>query len=149
MLAEVRSTAQQAYEPGMPDAGDSEAVLLDEVGVELGQLYRNLANDASLPEAARPDEWKGQPGTRAPHVWLDDSIEREKRVSTLEWFGRGWVLVTAGGHWVADAGIYVVRGAESVRQAFGLPPEGASLVRPDGVIAWRKAEPEGIVSFRS
>jgi 2-polyprenyl-6-methoxyphenol hydroxylase-like FAD-dependent oxidoreductase len=123
--------------------------ILDEAGIELGQLYRNLARDPALPEAARPDEWKGQPGTRAPHVWLPDPIAPEQRVSTLEWFGRGWVLVTAGGNWLADAGIHIERAPETVREAFGLAPGGASLVRPDGVIAWRKAAPDGIVSVRA
>ncbi|HVW30438.1 MAG TPA: FAD-dependent monooxygenase [Polyangiaceae bacterium] len=122
--------------------------ILDEVAIELGQLYRNLANDEALPEAARPDEWKGQPGTRAPHLWLPDPVDADERVSTLDWFGRGWVLVTAGGNWVADAGIHIVRAPENVREAFGLAANGASLVRPDGVIAWRKTAPDGIVTFR-
>jgi 2-polyprenyl-6-methoxyphenol hydroxylase-like FAD-dependent oxidoreductase len=122
--------------------------VLDEVAVELGQLYRNLANDPALPEAARPDQWKGQPGTRAPHVWLPDAADSERRVSTLDWFGRGWVLVVAGGSWVADAGVHIVRAPERVRESFGLAPEGACLVRPDGVIAWRKTAPDGVVTFR-
>ena len=122
--------------------------ILDEVAIELGQLYRNLATDPTLPEAARPDEWKGQPGTRAPHVWIPDPVDATRRVSTLDWFGRGWVLVTAGGDWVADAGVHLVRAPENVREAFGLPPGGASLVRPDGIIAWRKATPDGVVTFR-
>ena len=120
--------------------------VLDEAGIELGQLYRNLANDPALPEAARPDEWKGQPGTRAPHVWLPDPVDPEARFSTLDWFGRGWVLVTAGGDWLADAGIHIVRASENVREAFGLQPGGASLVRPDGVIAWRRDAPGEIVT---
>lgn len=122
--------------------------ILDEVGIELGQLYQNVANDPTLPEAARPDVWKGQPGTRAPHVWMSDPGDADGRVSTLEWFGRGWVLVTAKGNWLADAGVHVVRAPESVREAFGLGAEGAALVRPDGVIAWRKPAPDGIVTVR-
>lgn len=120
--------------------------LLDEVAIELGQLYRNLASDPKLPEAARPDEWKGEPGTRAPHVWMPDPLDASRRVSTLDWFGRGWVLVTAGGNWIADAGIHIVRAPENVCEAFGLPAGGASLVRPDGIIAWRKAAPDGVVN---
>lgn len=123
--------------------------ILDEAAIELGQLYRNLANDLTLPEAARPDEWKGQPGTRAPHVWIPDPLDAARNVSTLDWFGRGWVLVTAGGDWVADAGVHIVRAPDNVREAFGLSPGGASLVRPDGIIAWRKAAPDGVVTFRS
>lgn len=123
--------------------------ILDEVSIELGQLYRNIAEDSALPDAARPDEWNGLPGTRAPHVWMTDPADAKKRVSTLDWFGRGWVLVKAGGDWVADAGVHIVRAPEGVRAAFGLTPEGAALVRPDGVIAWRKAVADGVVTFRS
>lgn len=119
--------------------------ILDEAAIELGQLYRNLASDDALPEAARPDQWRGQPGTRAPHVWLPDPIDAAQRVSTLDWFGRGWVLVTAGGNWIADAGIHIVRAPESVQKAFGLEPGGASLIRPDGIVTWRKHAADGIV----
>jgi 2-polyprenyl-6-methoxyphenol hydroxylase-like FAD-dependent oxidoreductase len=122
--------------------------ILDEAAIELGQLYRNLASDPSLPEAARPDEWRGQPGTRAPHVWLPDPLDTERRSSTLDWFGRGWVLVCGGGDWIVDAGIHVVRAPENVRDAFGLSAGGAALVRPDGIIAWRAAAPQGIVTPR-
>lgn len=57
-------------------------------------------------------------------------------------------LVTAGGNWVADAGVHIVRAPENVRMAFGLEPGGASLVRPDGIVAWRKRSPDGRVTFR-
>lgn len=119
--------------------------ILDEVAVELGQLYRNLATESAetLPEAARPDVWRGQPGTRAPHVWLPDPCVEGGRVSTLEWFGRGWVLVVAGDGWIADAGVHVVRAPENVRDAFGLSKTGAALVRPDGYVAWRRDAPDG------
>jgi hypothetical protein len=58
-------------------------------------------------------------------------------------------LVTAGGNWLADAGIHIERASEAVREAFGLTPGGASLGRPDGVIAWGKAAPDGVVSARA
>ena len=143
--------------------------ILDEVAIELGQLYRNVAAEseadaggsgagtagAGLPEAARPEVWKGQRGTRAPHVWMSveggAAADGAERVSTLDWFGRGWVLVTAGdanGAWVADAGVHIVRAPEAVCDAFGLAPGGASLVRPDGVIQWRKPAPDAVVTTR-
>lgn len=130
--------------------------ILDETAIELGQLYRTLADDPSLPDAARPDEWRGQPGTRAPHVWLDgdDTIGRPlgtptSPASTLDWFGHGWVLVAADDAWraehaasihttIAASDITVVHANERVREAFGLTPTGAALVRPDGYIAWRR-----------
>jgi 2-polyprenyl-6-methoxyphenol hydroxylase-like FAD-dependent oxidoreductase len=111
----------------------------DDVAMELGQLYRSagiIGAGDDLPVAARPDEWKGQPGTRAPHVW----IERDgAKVSTLDWFVRGWTLLVDDPTWNdVDASVRVIRGAElaPARDAFGLDG-GAALVRPDGVIAWR------------
>lgn len=99
--------------------------IADEVAMELGQLYRSsaiLGAGPELPHAATPLEWKGQPGTRAPHVWL----ERDgKRVSSLELFGKDWVTVT------------FESAPEPLRQALGLAPGEASLVRPDGYIAFR------------
>ncbi len=56
-------------------AEDLEGVEMhDNVSMELGQLYRSeavLGVSEELPEAARPDEWNGQPGTRAPHLWVE------------------------------------------------------------------------------
>ncbi len=51
----------------------------DDDAMEFGQLYRStavLGADADLPPALRPDEWAGQPGTRAPHRWLFRGEER-------------------------------------------------------------------------
>lgn len=114
----------------------------DDAAVEFGHLYRSaavLGAGPDLPVAARPDEWAGQPGTRAPHVWL------APEVSTLDLFQRGWVLVTDDPAWGGlvegvDCQVIVER-ADEVRTAFGLKPGGASLVRPDGYIAWRTVDP--------
>ncbi|MEZ4454205.1 MAG: FAD-dependent monooxygenase [Nannocystaceae bacterium] len=125
--------------------------LLDDVALELGQLYRSnavLGAGPELPEAARPDQWRGPPGARAPHRWVDRA---GARISTLDLFGAGWVLVADGDRWrdaAASAGqalgidLDVVRLGVDVRgddlaAAFGLEAGGASLVRPDGVVAWR------------
>lgn len=128
--------------------------IIDPVPMELGQLYRStsvLGAGDDLPVAARPDEWAGQPGTRAPHLWID---RRGERISTLDLFGRGWVLLADDNRWDAAAQTASTRtGTEihvvslgrdlntadgaAVREAFGLPAGGASLVRPDGVVAWR------------
>jgi len=128
--------------------------ILDDDAMELGELYRSSAvigAGAELPAAARPDEWAGQPGTRAPHLWLARSGER---LSTLDLLGRGWVLVTLDEQWANAAArvgeeLKVEFGCVSletdadrgaVGAAFGIGPRGASLVRPDGIIAWRTAE---------
>ncbi|MFV8753143.1 FAD-dependent monooxygenase [Nannocystaceae bacterium ST9] len=131
--------------------------ILDEASMEFGQLYRSTAVlDAGddLPAAARPDAWAGQPGTRAPHLWLDRAGER---ISTLDLFERSWVLLSEDTRWMAAAveaartlGIEV-RGVqigvdvqpldlEGLRAAFGIGPRGASLIRPDGIVGWRAVE---------
>jgi hypothetical protein len=104
-----------------------------------------------LPPALRPDQWAGQPGTRAPHIRvLIDGTER----STLDLFHRGWVLLSEDARWAAAAShataeaglavtfVHIGTDAKPVepaafQTAYGLEPEGAALVRPDGYIAWR------------
>lgn len=176
---------------------EKRVAILDDDAMELGQLYRSkavLGADASLPAARRPEQWGGQPGTRAPHLWV---CARGEQRSTLDLLQRGWVLVTEDERWCDAAaraskqlGIEVeclhVGGANEdgrtlvspptvgaqqrtldtpiaqivaepegravldanlptdaeklrsdFRRAFGIGPEGASLVRPDGYIAWR------------
>ncbi len=109
--------------------------ILDDVAMEFGQLYRSegiIGAGPELPAAARPDEWAGQPGTRAPHAWIS------KDTSSLDLVNE-WVLITADAKWVdAAEGLPVkVHVLPVLRAAFGLEEHGASLVRPDGVIAWR------------
>lgn len=139
-------------------AGIADGVkLFDDAAMEFGQLYRSsavLGAGPELPDAARPDEWAGQSGTRAPHVWLP---QESGRMSTLDFFERGWVLLTEDPRWEAAAaeagerrGIRLEfrrvgpglrpEDAEAFRKAFGLGRSGASLIRPDGVIAWRSVE---------
>lgn len=169
--------ARQDYASVATDAEKSVAVIEDEA-IELGQLYRSKAVlDAGdqLPPARRPEQWAGQPGTRAPHLWVSSGHER---LSTLDLFHRGWVLVTEEPQWCAaateaagklglelcclffgDSARYATLKSLSLRQlqpvecapgatnpeafrndfraAFGIGPSGASLVRPDGYVAWR------------
>jgi putative polyketide hydroxylase len=128
--------------------------ILDEAAMELGQLYRSAAvigAGAELPPAANPEVWAGQPGTRAPHLWVEKGGQR---LSTLDLFERGWVLLATDDRWSAAAAIAVEKlgldltvlrlgtdlqssDLESFRQAFGLSSAGASLIRPDGHIGWR------------
>ncbi len=131
--------------------------ILDEAAMEFGQLYRSTAvigAGAQLPPAARPDEWAGQPGTRAPHLWVDRG---GARISTLDLFERGWVLLAANDRWRDAAALASERlhadlaplligvdlqpvDSESFLRAFGISSGGASLIRPDGVIAWRTVD---------
>ena len=128
--------------------------ILEDSAVEFGQLYRSgavLGAGDELPIAQRPDLWKGQPGTRAPHLNVS---KNGQTVSSIDLFGFNWTLVAEDEHWtaaVADAeqatGIKIdlVRIGKDVAfpsqntfpKAFGVGISGASLVRPDGYIAWR------------
>jgi putative polyketide hydroxylase len=139
----------------------SDVAILDDNAIELGQLYRSaaiLGAGDDLPPARRPDEWAGQPGTRAPHLWAEVGGQRR---STLDLFQEDWVLLSEDGQWAAAAaqaaerlGVPVtfvhvgaeVRPAEpgAFEAAYGVGPGGASLVRPDGYVAWRTvAAPAG------
>ena len=87
-----------------------------------------------------------RPGARAPHVWLPDGR------STLDLYGRGFVLLRLGAdapageglvQAAADAGmpleVVALGGAGGVR---GSTSAAWCLVRPDGHVAWRDdAEP--------
>lgn len=117
------------------------------IGVQLG--YRYVGSPICVPDGSpepsdEPDEYVPStwPGCRAPHAWLSDGS------STLDWFGRGFVLVTLGQ--VEDAPLL----AAAAR--IGLPmtvlqltdPATARLyeralvlVRPDGHVAWRGDAP--------
>jgi hypothetical protein len=87
-----------------------------------------------------------KPGARAPHVWLADGR------STLDWFGRGFVLVDAGGdtHTVKHLMDAILsRGVPLTHQVASSDDQGSiaswygaplTLVRPDGHVAWRGSE---------
>jgi 2-polyprenyl-6-methoxyphenol hydroxylase-like FAD-dependent oxidoreductase len=131
--------------------------VIDDDAMEFGQLYRSnavLGAGAELPPALRPEQWAGQPGTRAPHAWVSRGEERR---STLDLFQRTWVLLADDERWqpaAAQAGGRLNIALECVRigvdirasdeQAFratlGLRTGGASLVRPDGYVAWRSID---------
>src|SRR5690606_9662842 len=56
----------------------------------------NVYAEAEDPEQIRAEDEEPsvyrqstRPGCRAPHVWLDDNV------STLDWYGKGYVLVVA------------------------------------------------------
>ena len=126
--------------------------------VELGYRYRSSAtigSPADGPVHADPRTTHGEPGTRAPHLWL----ERDARpLSTIDLAGPAFVVLAGpeGDPWIAAAtvaraalpgldleGVRVGPGSEVTDPAglfterFGIGPAGASLVRPDGFVAWR------------
>ena len=96
----------------------------------------------------------GRPGSRAPHLWVE---HQGKRISTLDLFGRGFVLLvgTEGALWLEAAkkvsavlGIDITAyraGPEGnlispkghVESAAGISSQGAILIRPDDFVVWR------------
>jgi putative polyketide hydroxylase len=126
--------------------------------MELGQLVRSRAVAGAgpeLPAAATPSQWAGQPGTRAPHVWLH---RRGQRMSSLDLFGREYVLISANADWLAATGALrllpvcvgvdvVFPPSQSFGDVFGVPPAGAALVRPDGIIGWRSLAAPGVTGI--
>lgn len=123
--------------------------ILDDDAMELGQLYRSQAVIGAgdeLPPALRPEQWAGQPGTRAPHLWLPKG---EARISTLDLLQRDWVLIAEHERWheaaprvAAQLGVELkfLRAGVDLLAALGIGATGASLVRPDGYVAWRSRE---------
>lgn len=94
--------ARQDYASDATDDEKKVAVVEDDA-MELGQLYRSSAVIGAgdeLPPALRPEQWAGQPGTRAPHLWVSKDGER---LSTLDLLQRDWVLLGEHERWRAAA----------------------------------------------
>ncbi|MEV0403864.1 FAD-dependent monooxygenase [Actinoallomurus sp. NPDC050550] len=127
--------------------------LLSEAAVALGYRYPVPGDDpADLPAAEEPDRWRGEPGTRLPHLPL---IGQDGPGSTLDLVRDGRYLLLAGpeGHlWVQAAhqldphGTFldatllprqIAPATTRPADACGISDHGALLVRPDHVIAWR------------
>ncbi|MER5380882.1 FAD-dependent monooxygenase [Streptomyces sp. NPDC002688] len=112
-----------------------------------------------VPEGVR---LTGEPGTRAPHMWL---TRAGARISTLDLYERSMVLLSAGdgaGGWDAAArdlarqmsvpldshrvgtgpeADLVPAGDADWAETHGVTADGAVLVRPDGFVAWRSEGP--------
>ncbi len=133
--------------------------LVADLEVELGYLYRSSAvtSEAGRGDGAvhaDPRATRARPGSRAPHLW----IRRDgARISSLDLFGRHFVLLTGEGAmaWRAVAAaaaaehpgleldVHCVGGADlpteraSFDERYDVSRAGAVLVRPDGFVAWR------------
>jgi 2-polyprenyl-6-methoxyphenol hydroxylase-like FAD-dependent oxidoreductase len=127
--------------------------IVDDFSLEIGTRCESPAvilapgDDTGLHE--HPRESPGRPGSRAPHLFVDhDGV----RVSTLDLFGRNFVLLVAPGgeEWrsatlapAREFGVPVdchVIGDPQFADAYGVTGAGAVLVRPDGVVGWRAAD---------
>jgi 2-polyprenyl-6-methoxyphenol hydroxylase-like FAD-dependent oxidoreductase len=116
---------------------------VDDFQIELGYLYESsaIASEPGAPKGQEdPRQSLGRPGSRAPHVWIRHDGARK---STLDLYGDGFVLMTGqdGGAWREaarghDLVVHDMDGPE-LAAAYGLERTGATLVRPDGFVAWR------------
>ncbi len=116
---------------------------LADTAIELGAIYRSCAvinDDAAEAVVGAPEQPSGTPGTRLPHGWIEKG---GARLSTLDLGGDGFLLLAGpdGQAWLATAERQGLTGhairEPDVLTAVGVTPEGALLVRPDGVIGWR------------
>jgi putative polyketide hydroxylase len=121
--------------------------VVDDLQIELGYLYNSPRGTHADPRTTR-----GMPGSRAPHLWLTKS---NQRVSTLDLVGNFVVLAgpeatqwtqaaaqVAGcfGGLPLDAyrvGADLVDAEGRFAESYGISAEGATLLRPDGFVAWR------------
>jgi len=105
-----------------------------DLNVELGYLY------GCETVHTNPRESRARPGSRAPHVWIGEGPNRVSTpVSTLDWFGTSFVLLTgtqAATAPEADCETHMVSDA-AVLDAYGISPNEAVLVRPDGFVSQR------------
>jgi 2-polyprenyl-6-methoxyphenol hydroxylase-like FAD-dependent oxidoreductase len=150
-------TVEQAYSRYVlrvdPSLGkDDIAPPLDDPAIELGAIYRSEAvvgrssGDALVEDPRHPS---GTPGTRLAHVELQRDGEP---LSTLDLAAPGFTLLAGsqGAAWAEaarSAGIVRIHrigtGGElrappgTFESAAGIEPDGALILRPDGVVAWR------------
>ncbi|GGU78378.1 hypothetical protein GCM10010260_08560 [Streptomyces filipinensis] len=137
------------------------------LNVVLGYRYPRgavVGADPEQPVVPEGMRLTGEPGSRAPHLWLRRAGER---ISTLDLYERSLVLLSdastpAGAAWraagrrIADTdGVPLDAYRIGTRPeadltydgpdgdwaaAHGTTPEGAVLVRPDGFVAWRSVD---------
>ncbi|HMN78929.1 MAG TPA: FAD-dependent monooxygenase [Burkholderiaceae bacterium] len=157
--AVTRSSLLNALSMGRTSR-QTEAVLprrefLNEIGLVFGARYESTAvvpdGQAGPPVQDEVQQYlpSAAPGCRAPHVWLSQG---DRQVSTLDLVGRGFVLLAGprGAPWREAAarlqsprlvthviGEDIADPGADWPQAYGVDPDGAVLVRPDGHVAWR------------
>jgi tetracenomycin A2 monooxygenase-dioxygenase len=136
--------------------------MVDDLVVTLGYRYRS---DTVSVEGDGEEKWdsldlSGKPGTRAPHVWLE---QQGRRISTLDLSDIHFVLLAgaAGNAWCNAAreaaaalaiplDVYRVSSDGDLHDqdgdwhsAYSVTTSGAVLLRPDGFVAWRAISLEG------
>jgi 2,4-dichlorophenol 6-monooxygenase len=143
----------------------AQSMEFDEHNVEIGHLYSSTAvlpdtSDApASPDAVRVHAPDARPGSPLPHAWIED--EDGNRTALRELVRPGRFLLIAGEDgeaWCDAARALAATGApvDAVRighldgdlfdprstwaRTRGFGPQGAALVRPDRVVAWRRSD---------
>lgn len=144
ILAELTELRQARRSGNNPEQDE-----IDDLNWALGQRYTSSAVLGASYDSVLADDLdvSGQPGTRAPHLWLERDGER---IAVHDLFARSFVLLTGpdGKPWleVADGieayqvGVDLVDVESEFAHRYNVGTDGAVLVRPDGYVAWR-AEP--------
>ncbi|SEG82676.1 putative polyketide hydroxylase [Thermomonospora echinospora] len=162
---ERRPVAQVTLETAMRHLHDrhegtgEDVTAIDDLTMTFGYRYDSAAvltetptPDGPVEDPRRPS---GRPGLRAPHVWLDRA---GTRLSTIDLFtGAFTVLIGPDGEeWATAArtaaasldveldvhhiGAKLHDVEDRLPDAYGITRTGATLVRPDGFVAWRAAD---------
>jgi hypothetical protein len=135
----AKSIVEQAYTRYVlrlaPELGkEGLHAMVDDAAIDLGYRYRSdaVVSDAESEELyVNPREPAAVAGARAPHIALAGG-------STLDLFGKEFVMLTADETWRDGPSVQVhVISEPAFRDAYG---SGATLVRPDGFVAWRTNE---------
>ncbi|MEY9994329.1 putative polyketide hydroxylase [Streptomyces sp. V4I8] len=158
----TRACVQAADEqhPGFSPAAGRNNDPADLMTVALCYRYAsNAVVGASAEQAIVPDTFQlgGEPGSRAPHMWV---MRGDSRISTLDLYERSFVLLAGSGgqKWrsaVEKASLNLGVPVEAYlvgtgpdhdlapdtdadwAELHGTAEDGALLVRPDGFVAWR------------
>ena len=140
-------SGKMAEASGLLDAAAMKAHAQQLLGLP-DYTYRStaiLAADGDLTTPASAIPLSGQPGTRLPHLWLDEAHTS----STLDWCRGQFLLVTSGevavwqvhlAHLAPDWSLAVSElptptSRQQWQQLTATQPEDALLVRPDGFVA--------------
>ncbi|HEY4341373.1 MAG TPA: FAD-dependent monooxygenase [Steroidobacteraceae bacterium] len=156
-------TVEQAFSryvtrtaPWLQSTQNIDPVVAD-VEIEIGYLYGSDEGVHADPRATH-----GRPGSRAPHLWM---MHAGRRVSTLDLIGN-FVLFAGpdGEEWLQAAAALpqdfaglpldayrvehdLIDASGKFCDSYGITRAGASLVRPDGFVAWRS--PAGVTRPQS
>ena len=151
-------TTEQAYTRYVlrldPSLGKENLMpIVDEATVEVGYRYRSSAIAAPRRTTTTwedPREPTGRPGFRAPHVPIGDGTGRRSTCSgaSSSWSQDPTARSGSAPRAAAGDALGVVVEAHclgpEVADVYGIGAGGASLVRPDGFVAWRGNDVDGL-----